>query len=169
MRSMHMNTGDRWFLSLLICSHLSMTITEILLPFCYLFDRQTGRWNITGADARCHQSNSPLPKSSSWKASVGSKWTTLTKRFQASLCASHKMEKEFWRHVPQGRTAASLMTGMGIPRLTVKKILNHAEREVTAVYDRHSYDDEKRQALEAWATRLMTVVSEKSATKSFRA
>jgi len=58
---------------------------------------------------------------------------------------------------------------MGIPRLTVKKILNHAEREVTAVYDRHSYDDEKRQALEAWATRLMTVVSEKSATKSFRA
>ena len=36
------------------------------------------------------------------------------------------------------------MTGMGISRLTVKKILNHAERDVTAVYDRHSYDPEKR-------------------------
>ena len=57
------------------------------------------------------------------------------------------------------RTAASMMTGMGIPRLTVKKILNHVEREVTAVYDRHSYDVEKREALEAWANRLMMIVS----------
>jgi integrase len=60
------------------------------------------------------------------------------------------------------RTAASLMTGMGIPRLTVKKILNHVERDITAVYDRHSYDAEKREALEAWAKRLMKIVSEAS-------
>jgi integrase len=33
------------------------------------------------------------------------------------------------------RTASSLMTGMGIPRLTVAKILNHVEPGVTAVYD----------------------------------
>jgi integrase len=58
------------------------------------------------------------------------------------------------------RTAASLMTGMGIPRLTVKKILNHVERDITAVYDRHSYDAEKQEALEAWAARLMKIVSE---------
>jgi integrase len=57
------------------------------------------------------------------------------------------------------RTAASLMTGMGISRLTVMKILNHAEREVTAVYDRHSYDPEKRSALEAWGRRLEQVLS----------
>jgi integrase len=56
------------------------------------------------------------------------------------------------------RTAASLMTGMGISRLTVKKILNHAERDVTAVYDRHSYDPEKRTALEAWGRRLEVIV-----------
>jgi integrase len=49
------------------------------------------------------------------------------------------------------RTAASHMTGMGISRLVVSKILNHVERGVTAVYDRHSYDLEKRQALEAWS------------------
>jgi hypothetical protein len=41
----------------------------------------------------------------------------------------------------------------------VKKILNHVEREIAAVYDRHSYDAEKRQALETWASRLMKVVS----------
>ena len=59
------------------------------------------------------------------------------------------------------RTAASLMTGMGISRLTVKKILNHAERDVTAIYDRHSYDPEKRTALEAWGRRLDAIVSAK--------
>jgi integrase len=58
------------------------------------------------------------------------------------------------------RTAASKMTGMGIPRLTVKKILNHVEQEITAVYDRHSYDPEKREALEAWAKRLMAAITE---------
>jgi len=57
------------------------------------------------------------------------------------------------------RTAASLMTGMGISRLTVAKILNHAERGATATYDRHSYDHEKRQALDAWGTRLSRIVS----------
>ncbi len=35
------------------------------------------------------------------------------------------------------RTAASHMTGMGIPRLTVSKLLNHIETGVTAVYDRY--------------------------------
>jgi len=51
------------------------------------------------------------------------------------------------------------MTGMGISRLTVAKILNHAERGATATYDRHSYDHEKRQALDAWGTRLSRIVS----------
>jgi integrase len=52
------------------------------------------------------------------------------------------------------RTAASHMTSIGISRLVVSKILNHAETGVTAVYDRHSYDAEKRVALEAWGERL---------------
>ena len=56
------------------------------------------------------------------------------------------------------RTAASHMTGMGIPRLVVSKILNHLERGVTAVYDRHSYDREKRQALEAWGRKLSEII-----------
>lgn len=58
------------------------------------------------------------------------------------------------------RTAASMMTSMGIPRFTVKKILNHVEPEITAVYDRYSYDAEKREALEAWAKRLIAFVIE---------
>ena len=56
------------------------------------------------------------------------------------------------------RTAASHMTSMGISRLVVAKILNHAEPGVTKVYDRHSYDAEKRQALAAWAQHLEAIV-----------
>jgi integrase len=57
------------------------------------------------------------------------------------------------------RTAASMMTGMSVPRLVVGKILNHVEPGVTKVYDRHSYDKEKREALESWSKRLMVIVS----------
>ncbi len=52
------------------------------------------------------------------------------------------------------RTAASHMASIGVPRLVIAKILNHVERGVTAVYDRYSYDREKREALETWARRL---------------
>jgi len=57
------------------------------------------------------------------------------------------------------RTAASLMVGAGVPRLVVSKILNHVETGVTAVYDRHSYDLEKRAALDFWGKRLDQIIS----------
>ncbi len=61
------------------------------------------------------------------------------------------------------RTAASNMTALGISRLVVSKILNHVETGVTAVYDRHGYDAEKRHALETWSARLEEIVSGKPA------
>jgi integrase len=57
------------------------------------------------------------------------------------------------------RSAASHMTSIGISRFIVGRILNHAERGVTAVYDRHSYDREKRRALDAWERRLEEIIS----------
>jgi len=57
------------------------------------------------------------------------------------------------------RTAASQMTSMGVPRLTVSKILNHTETGITAVYDRHSYDQEKRDALALWGKKLEQIVT----------
>jgi integrase len=62
------------------------------------------------------------------------------------------------------RTAASLMVGAGVPRLVVSKILNHVETGVTAVYDRHSYDLEKRAALDFWGKRLEAIISNKRTT-----
>jgi integrase len=57
------------------------------------------------------------------------------------------------------RTVASRLTSLGFPRLTVSKVLNHAEVGVTRVYDRHSYDAEKREALEAWGRKVMELVN----------
>lgn len=58
------------------------------------------------------------------------------------------------------RTAASHMTSIGISRLVVGKILNHSEQGVTAVYDRHSYDNEKRHALDMWAQKLREIIGD---------
>jgi integrase len=65
------------------------------------------------------------------------------------------------------RTAATMMTGASIPRLVVAKVLNHvsADAGVTAIYDRHSYDAEKRQALETWARTLDAIVHPKTITR----
>jgi integrase len=52
------------------------------------------------------------------------------------------------------RTVASHMASLGVPRLVISKVLNHVEGDITAVYDRHSYDWEKRQALKKWANKL---------------
>jgi hypothetical protein len=53
------------------------------------------------------------------------------------------------------------MTSTGTPRLVVSKILNHVEQGVTAVYDRHSYDAEKRTALNAWGQQLQGILATK--------
>ncbi len=50
------------------------------------------------------------------------------------------------------------MISMGISRLVVSKILNHVESGVTAVYDRYSYDAEKRRALVRWGDRLESIL-----------
>ena len=59
------------------------------------------------------------------------------------------------------RTAASNMAALGINRLVIGKILNHVENSVTAIYDRHGYDKEKRHALDAWAAHLEGILSGK--------
>jgi integrase len=63
------------------------------------------------------------------------------------------------------RTAATRMTGdLGIARLTVSKVLGHIETGVIGVYDRATYDREKRQALDAWGRRLEEIISDMPAT-----
>jgi len=63
------------------------------------------------------------------------------------------------------RTAASLMASGGVPRFLISRILNHSEeKDITSVYDRYSYDAEKRAAMEFWDRQLAAVLKGRSAT-----
>ncbi|MGE0118690.1 MAG: tyrosine-type recombinase/integrase [Dongiaceae bacterium] len=56
------------------------------------------------------------------------------------------------------RTCATGMRTLRIDRLTVSKVLNHAEAGVTKTYDRYSMDDERRTAWEAWARKIESII-----------
>ena len=57
-----------------------------------------------------------------------------------------------------GEPRPRMMRSIGIDRLVVSKILNHAESGVTKIYDRYSADPEKTAALERWANHLRKIV-----------
>ena len=69
-----------------------------------------------------------------------------------------------WRLHDLRRTAATHMVRLGVSEDTVSRVLNHAAKGVTAkVYALHSYEPEKRHALEAWAADVMRAVNGKQA------
>lgn len=61
------------------------------------------------------------------------------------------------------RTVGTRLSALGFNRLVIDKVLNHKDTSVGGIYDRHSYDREKRQALEAWAQELDRLVTGKAA------
>jgi len=64
-----------------------------------------------------------------------------------------------WRLHDLRRTFATHMRSLGVDRLVVSKLLNHAEAGVTHIYDRYSADPEKSAAMERWANRLREIIS----------
>lgn len=60
------------------------------------------------------------------------------------------------------RTVATYMAKLGVDRTVLGKILNHkglaGDSQVTAIYDRHSYMKEKRQALNRWNHKLKQIL-----------
>ncbi|NCC85623.1 MAG: DUF4102 domain-containing protein [Clostridia bacterium] len=81
-----------------------------------------------------------------------------------ALCKA--MERILKRHnIPHAtphdlrRTCATYLSELGVPRLVVSKILNHADGSVDAIYDRHGYIPEKREALEKWNNELDLILA----------
>jgi integrase len=63
------------------------------------------------------------------------------------------------------RTAASGMARLGVPLHVIELILNHQPREISgvaAIYNRHGFDREKREALEAWANHVAAITDKSS-------
>jgi integrase len=49
------------------------------------------------------------------------------------------------------RTAATEMARLGVSRFVIGRVLNHSDRSVTGIDDRHAYLQEKRHGLAVWA------------------
>jgi integrase len=70
-----------------------------------------------------------------------------------------------WRFHDLRRTAASGMARLGIAPHVVEKVLNHVSGQISgvaAVYNRHGYEAEKREALEQWAEQVVVLVDDRS-------
>lgn len=78
--------------------------------------------------------------------------------------APNKKPLDHWTFHDLRRTMASGMARIGIQLPVIEKILNHSSgsfRGIVGVYQRHSYSDEKRMALDAWANFVDAVVTGK--------
>lgn len=71
-------------------------------------------------------------------------------KFKAKVSA--QVELMNWRWHDVRRTAATLMASRGVQRFVVERVLGHSDGSITAIYDRASYRDEKRAALEVLAS-----------------
>lgn len=148
---------------------------EIIIAEWSEFDLKNGWWTIPNEKAKNKLSHrvpmSPLALQLLEQIKLlsgGSRWLFPSSKGDKPVLhtsidhALHKNEAKFGipPFTPHDlrRTAASHMTGMGVSRLTVSKILNHIESGITAVYDRHSYDQEKREALGKWGDKLIKIL-----------
>jgi integrase len=64
-----------------------------------------------------------------------------------------------WRVHDLRRTCGTGMARLGVDSTTISRILNHAEGGVTKIYNRYSYLDEKRSALDLWSTHIESLVA----------
>ena len=57
------------------------------------------------------------------------------------------------------RTCATHLGGLGYDNEQIGRLLNHVDGTVTAIYNRHRYDDLIREMLQAWETRLREILA----------
>jgi len=76
---------------------------------------------------------------------------------EAIKAAGHKPIKD-WRPHDIRRTVRTNLSKLGIPSDIGERVMGHVIGGVRGVYDRHSFNDEKRRALTAWEGYLSRVI-----------
>lgn len=83
-------------------------------------------------------------------------FSKVLRQLQASMCAAD------WRIHDLRRTVATGMSRLRVQQQVVEKVLNHKTGVISgiaAVYNRHGYDLEKREALETWANHVFKLMT----------
>ncbi len=92
---------------------------------------------------------------SSFSASRAKEWLdVMLGEVAATARGDDPIEIKPWRLHDLRRTAATTMPRLGVDVVTVERVLGHTMRGVMAVYQRYSFEQEKRRALELWASFL---------------
>lgn len=60
------------------------------------------------------------------------------------------------------RTARTHMSRLRVPREVAEAVLNHAKGGMVKIYDQYEFDDEKKEALQAWERELLRLVTHSS-------
>ena len=63
-----------------------------------------------------------------------------------------------WRIHDLRRTCRTGLAALNVPEIVSEKVLNHQKKSLAAVYNRHEYSNEKRDALNRWAQHVMDIV-----------
>lgn len=86
-------------------------------------------------------------------------------RLKERLDVAFPSGTEDWRFHDLRRTAATNLAMLRVPPHIIEAVLNHKSgivSGVAAIYNRHAYIDEKREALELWAEKLSQIVTTES-------
>ncbi|MDZ7798444.1 MAG: site-specific integrase [Patescibacteria group bacterium] len=74
----------------------------------------------------------------------------------------HHREWNLDRFTPHDlrRTARTKLAEIGVSDIVAERVLNHKQQGVQAIYNRHRYLEEMREALELWGKALLKIVNE---------
>ena len=81
-------------------------------------------------------------------------------RGKAAIDQAFDQDLPRWTFHDLRRTAVSGMARLGIPLAVIEKVVNHTSGSfagIVGVYQRHSFADEKRNALEAWSRFVLSL------------
>jgi integrase len=69
-----------------------------------------------------------------------------------------------WVNHDLRRVVRSSLSALRVPHNVAEAVLAHRQHGIAGVYDLHEYEDEKREALDAWANRVASIVDPKPTT-----
>lgn len=74
--------------------------------------------------------------------------------------ANTKFIMDAWTPHDLRRTAATNLSALRFSDEVIDAVLNHVKKGVIAIYNRHRYDKQKQEALEAWERKLLNIVAQ---------
>ncbi len=86
----------------------------------------------------------------------------LDEKVSGELKKARRNTLDRWTIHDLRRTCATGMGALGVDQFVIGRVLNHADRSVTGIYNQHSYLAEKKAALQKWADHLIATTKSRA-------